>query len=161
MSDRLMMGVCAMGLLLAAALPIAAQAQDKVREPGNIGLGLGGNIFGAGVSGKYFIDESNAVQGLVGLGYSSTSLTVSADYLYNFPPFVQEEDLSIGWYAGFGGALVLGASVLGVTGIVGVDVDVDEVPLDLFVEYRPSLYFMTIGSGFRGDSFGAGVRYYF
>jgi len=156
-----MTGVCAMGLALVAALPTASQAQQKVREPGNIGLGVGGHLFGAGVSGKYFVNESNAVQGLVGLGYSSTSLTLSVDYLYNFPTFVQEEDLSIGWYAGFGGSLILGASVLGTTGIVGVDVDVDEVPLDVFFEYRPSLYFMPIGSSFQAASFGGGVRYYF
>ena len=161
MSDRLVMGVCGLGLALLAAVPTGSQAQQKVREPGNIGLGIGGNGFGGGLSGKYFINESNAIQGIVGLGYYSTSLNLSADYLYNFSPFVQQEELSVGWYAGFGGALLLGQSTIGASGIVGVDVDVDEVPLDVYFEYRPSLYFQPFDSGLYLVSFGGGVRYYF
>ena len=148
-----------LGLLVAAPQPAAAQQQ--VREAGNIGVGVGGNILGVGVSGKYFINEANAVQALVGMGAGGGTLLVSADYLYNFDPFVRKEEISIGWYAGFGGGLILGSSVLAVAGVVGSDVDLDDLPLDIFFEYRPTLFFSPAGSAFRADSFGAGLRYYF
>ena len=151
--------VALVGLCL--LMPRDSAAQQGVRESGNIGVGLGGNALGFGVSGKYFIDDANAVQALVGLGSGGGSLLVSADYLYNFDPFVSKDEVSVGWYAGFGGGLVLGDSLLAITGIVGSDVDLDEVPLDIYFEYRPTLFFGPNGSAFRADSFGAGLRYYF
>ena len=146
---------------LCLLLPRESSAQQRVRESGNIGVGLGGNALGFGASGKYFIDDANAVQALVGLGSGGGSLLVSADYLYNFAPFASKDEVSVGWYAGFGGGIVLGDSLLGITGVVGSDVNLDEVPLDIYFEYRPTLFFGPIGSAFRADSFGAGLRYYF
>lgn len=151
--------VALVGLCL--LLPRESAAQQRVREPGNIGVGLGGNLLGYGVSGKYFIDDANAVQALVGIGSGGSSLLVSADYLYSFEPFASKDEVSVGWYAGFGGGIVLGYSLLGVAGVVGSDVNLDEVPLDIYFEYRPTLFFGPTGSAFRADSFGAGLRYYF
>ncbi|MBO84616.1 MAG: hypothetical protein CL927_04605 [Deltaproteobacteria bacterium] len=146
---------------LGLAAPQGAMAQEQVREAGNIGVGVGGNILGVGVSGKYFINEANAVQALVGMGSGGGTLLVSADYLYNFDPFIKQEEISVGWYAGFGGGLILGSSVLGVAGVVGSDFDLDELPLDIFFEYRPTLFVSPAGAAFRADSFAAGLRYYF
>ncbi len=148
--------------LLFAGAPAIAQAAEAVREAGNIGVGLGGSGFGVGIASKWFMNENNALQGVIAPRNSGTTLLVDVDYLYNFSPIRSDESVTIGWYAGFGGALGLGATdfVLGVNGVLGGDFDIDVVPLDIFVEFRPMLELAT-DTEIHFTNFGAGVRYYF
>ncbi len=149
-------------MLAGLGLSSTAFAQDRVRQAGNIGVGIAGTVLGTGVTGKYFINDANSLQGLVALREGGSALLVSADYLYNFKPFLNDDDVSMGWYAGFGGAVSLGSLdfVLGAVGIVGTDFDIDDLPLDLYVEYRPVLVLAPVGDLYL-SSFGGGVRYYF
>lgn len=164
MSDHLLRA-CAGGVLLLAGaigLPSVAAAQEHVREAGNIGVGIGATTLGLGVSGKYFINDANALQGLVGLRDGGMALFISGDYLYNFKPLRRDHAVTVGWYAGFGGSVSLGSTdfVLGGSGIVGADFDIDVVPLDIYAEYRPLLILAPVGD-LDPASFGGGVRYYF
>jgi len=152
------------GLVLLAALgtPVSAEAADRVRQSGNIGVGLGATNFGIGAVGKYFVNEANAVQALVGVAESGTAFVVQADYLYNFDPILRDDQHTLGWYAGFGGTLSPGASelMLGVAGIIGLDFNLDVAPLDIYVEVRPTLI-LAPSADLRPVAAGSGVRYFF
>lgn len=150
-----------LGLLVAlAVLPQAAQA-ERVHETGNVGLGVGGTLFGLGVSGKWFMNEHNALQGLVGVSNDGGLLFLSPDYLYTFDPLHQEEDVTIDWYGGFGGTLFMGDSFgLGVNAVLGIDFCIDPAPVDIYAELRPMLLLSPV-TEFAFTNFAGGVRYYF
>ena len=141
--------------------PGLAFGADKVRQPGNIGVGLGLTSEGVGVSGKYFVDDRNAFQGLLGVPNGSGGLLAQFDYLYNFPILWSDEKVALGWYAGFGGMLVTQSPfvALGGTGSVGLDLDVDAAPLDIFIELKPTLWLTPLG--YLDLNAAGGIRYYF
>ena len=51
---------------LSLAAVEAAHAGDPIRSGGNFGLGLGGGLAVSGLSGKYWLAEAHALQGVVG-----------------------------------------------------------------------------------------------
>jgi|GEM_PF-4799381 len=155
--------VCAMplvGLLLVGASS-TAHAADRVRQAGNIGVGLGANSFSFGLTGKYFVNDANAFQATVG-GREDGQVLLGVDYLYNFDPLWSDETAALGWYAGFGGSISPGSQQgsLIAAGIVGLDFDIDAAPLDIFVELRPSFLLAPVGD-LKLFAAGGGVRYYF
>lgn len=148
---------------LTALAPQVAQAQpERVHETGNIGVGVGGTAFGLGVSGKWFMSERNALQGLIGASSGGSVLYLSPDYLYTFDPLHQEDDVTIDWYGGFGGTLFLGASDfgLGLNAILGIDFCIDAAPVDIYAELRP-IFLLSPIAEFGFLNFAGGVRYYF
>ncbi len=151
------------GISLAAcmALPQEGLAQ-RVHETGRFGIGLGGGPVGAGITGKWFLNEHNALQGLVGIRDDGRALLLSPDYLYTFDPIHQDEDITFGWYGGFGGALSLGSTdfTLGASAILGLDFCIDVAPIDIYAELRPMLVLAPIAN-LNFASFAGGVRYYF
>mgnify|MGYP000447850819 FL=1 len=159
MSERLL--PCMVVAALAVSLPSAAQA-GRVHETGKIGVGIGGGPVGGGITGKWFMNEHNALQGLVGIRDEGRALLLSPDYLYTFDPIFQDEDVTFGWYGGFGGALSLGSTdfTLGASAILGVDFCIDVVPLDIYAELRPMLILAPLPE-MEFMSFAGGVRYYF
>lgn len=149
-------------LLAALVLPATGAAAERVRQAGNIGLGFGGTSFAGGVSGKYFVNEANAFQGLVGLREDGTVVVFQFDYLYNFEPIWADSRNTLGWYAGFGGQLAPLADdgSLAASGIIGLDFDIDIAPLDVYLEGRPTLTVNPVAD-VRPFVFGAGARYFF
>ena len=159
MSDQTL--PCLVAAAAMMALPQLAQA-ERIHETGKIGLGIGGGPpLGAGMSGKWFMNEKNALQGLVGIRKGG-ALLLSPDYLYTFEPIFQDDDVTFGWYGGFGASLSLGSTdfTLGVSAILGVDFCIDRAPIDLYAELRPLLEMAPMAEMHVG-SFAGGLRYYF
>ncbi|OIP35048.1 MAG: hypothetical protein AUK47_17330 [Deltaproteobacteria bacterium CG2_30_63_29] len=150
--------------VLALMLPLTAQA-DEVRSAGNFGLGLGGGTGTSGLSMKYFVNNSNAFQGVVGvwgLGRNHGSVIgLSADYLWEGPALASGSVLELGWNIGLGAFAGTGdAFWLGAAGVLGLEFNFRPIPIDIVLEYRPGLLILE-----RVDAdlinFGGHLRYYF
>lgn len=117
----------------------------KAQTKGNPQLGVRAGLpFGATV--RYFFDDANAVEGIVG-AYSQT-YTVTGLYEHHF-------DLSALTTQGFawfiGGGAHMGSRTVsgntkfigGVDGIAGVDYTFPALPLNLSIDWKPAVHFNT------------------
>lgn len=143
---------------LSAALTLfanTATAGDSLRHSGNFGLGFGGGSFsgasfGGGLSGKYWLSDTSAVQATISgtgsgfnVGYNTSSSAISADYLIEMPIITSKDELELAWNAGPGVGVSqwsygnYRATTLGVSGVVGLEINLKVIPIDIVVEYRP------------------------
>jgi hypothetical protein len=128
---------------------------------GQLGLGL---ILGAptGISAKYWLDNTHAVDAALGLGGPS----IHADYLWHRWDGVPQPEPQSGRLAIYWG---LGARVededkkkdieLAIRAVGGITYDFSRYPADLFLEVVPALV-LSPDSDLEVDV-GLGVRYYF
>jgi hypothetical protein len=134
---------------------------------GDFGIGMG---IGAptGVTGKLMVNDWSGIQFSAGgdLGRIG-DIGLSCDYVINTQPLNNPADgYTVRMHFGLGFSMsanteeFYGATYLGPRlGIAGVNIVVDGMPIDLFVETAPTLYFFqSISWGFDGQ---IGVRYYF
>ncbi len=130
-------------------------AIGSVRRAHAFGLGLGVGTSTAGVSMKYWMRETLAVQGVVGAGFRrddpepsglvesdrgpwQAGLGLSGDLLFERSSFAAAPDFELGWSFGPGVGLWLGDELaVAVAGVLGLEVGMLPVPIDLVVEYRP------------------------
>lgn len=148
--------------LLTLLAPIAALAEGPVREAGNFGIGLGGGLGPVGISAKYFMGDQHAIQGMVGTYARGGGLGLGADYLFEGPAIVTGEVAELGWNVGAGPQLYLFANTLGLaaTGVAGLEVNFQPVPIDVVIEYRPGILIIPV-VGADLVNFSGHVRYYF
>ena len=133
---------------------VAASAQPRA-----IGarLGNGGEISYQHTMGSNFLE----VDGGLGLGFDGT-FNVGATGIYNF--MISEFGSGFGFYAGPGASVGLGLGeanylTLGVAGMVGLEYNFANIPLQLSLDFRQHI---GIGNGFWApSSVGLGVRYRF
>ena len=105
------------------------------------------------ITGKYFITERSAVEGLVSFG----SRFGIGGLLEIYKPFSVE---GLSWFYG-GGAYVgfeAGDTYLGPTGILGIDYKFVNVPLNLSVDWKPELDIIP-DINFVPDAFAFSVRF--
>lgn len=150
---------------IGAARP--ALAGDPIRSGGNFGLGLGGGLAVSGLSGKYWLADAHALQGIVGawgLGRAGgSSLGVGLDYLIEMPTITDTEPVEIGWNLGLGGTVGVGGGGLGwvgASGVAGLEFNFHPVPIDLVLEYRPGVVVVP-AFGAALVNFSGHIRYYF
>ena len=154
-------------LCFAIAIPHAA-ADAPVRQAGNLGVGIGNGTSASGLSLKYFLTESQALQATAGFGYGFGSgfgggwLGVGADYLFELPEFFTSEVVNLGANIGAGAGLGVGSDLyLGVSGIGGLEFNFVPIPIDLVFEWRPTLNVLSGGGLLSLFGFGGHLRYYF
>ena len=154
--------------LVALGMPGVAVAGGPPGGGGPAGLGLGGGLGMSGISGKLYLGDGTALQGVVGnYGYwdgdvhVNGGLGVGVDLLLEQPTFAGGELLDVGWCYGVGGAVGVGGGVtIGASGVVGLELLFNPLPIDFVIEWRPGV---TIGNGLDLSLFGSSghVRYYF
>lgn len=120
-----------------------------------------------GLTFKHFLNEKNAIEGILATRWRGISLTG----LYEWQKPISEAGFS--WFFGFGahvgsfaGTLspwspigtVGNTLVAGVDGIIGLEYVFEKFPLDLAIDYKPAVHL--IGGFFSGDEFGLSARYY-
>lgn len=115
-----------------------------------------------GVSGKYWLDDTKAIDG--GLAFSlgkHTDLSIHSDYLlHKKAAFFYNEVHPLDLYYGIGGRIEFGDSLeLGLRVPVGIAHRFTERPVDVFGEVAPVLDF--IGRTGLELHFAIGARYYF
>ena len=116
-------------------ITISSYAQDK-------GLGLGVMIGEpTGFSGKYWLNETNAVD--FGMAYSfvrsHSALSLHADYLYHSFDIIKS-NYRMPVYFGYGVRLRLvnkDDNALGARGVIGINWLSNETPFDVFLEVAP------------------------
>lgn len=133
----------------------------------NTGIGLRGGFF-SGLTVKHFLDERNALEGLLSTrwsGFDITGLYEVHDQAFNVP--------RLNWYYGGGahigfwdGSHVNWAhdtrsyTVIGVDGILGIEYNFADVPINIGLDWKPTLNL--IGhDGFWGDGGALSIRYIF
>jgi len=151
-------------LLIAASLlgfGLCAPAAQAASPPsGQFGLGLGGGQRVGGISGKYYMGDAMAFQAVVG-NYWGDGLGVGLDYLLERPAFGGGDPISVGWNYGVGGTLGVGNDILiGASGIVGLELLLQPLPIDFVLEWRPGV---VVSPKFDIDivHFSGHIRYYF
>lgn len=151
-------------LALLFALP-TTQAQQNYQSA--VGARLGSPL---SASYKTFLNESNAVEIYAGARWRSTYSWFSIAGAYQIHKPIQEVD-GLNWYFG-GGAAVLfysfdtdftgdrgTSTTLGLQGYLGLDYTFRDVPINLTLDWVPTILLSGFDSGF-GPGFGSlGVRY--
>jgi len=158
-----------------ATAPLNAHAielADPIREGGHWGIGLGGGLGVSGVSFKWFMAKSLALQAVAGFyggggafGADSANaggLGINVDLLFELPTIVMAGDvMELGWNIGPGVWTSIGSDFwLGVNGVLGLEFNFIPVPIDLVIEYKPSLLLVD-HIDFSAYSFCGHVRIYF
>lgn len=139
-------------------------ATTKISFAQESGLGVG-VILGepTGLCGKYWLDNSNAVDfGIAaGLFGENSGFSVHADYLYHNMDMIQW-DYKLPVYYGFGVRMRFPTNNqlnLGVRGVVGIMMFINQYPMDVFFEIAPSFRLLPT-TGLNLD-LAIGTRYYF
>lgn len=147
-------------LVLALLIPATSFAKGgkAVRQAGNIGVGLGAGTFAAGLSLKYFTDQSLAIQGNIGEWRSrwwgrcndrycydggGDGIALSVDVLFEQDVFAGNGNVDLGWNAGVGGGLGVSdyrdETAAAIAGILGLELLINVIPIDIVLEFRPSV----------------------
>lgn len=127
---------------------------------GPFGLGI---LLGdpTAISGKYFLSPYTAIDFAIGYGYSENDgFQVHTDYLFHPHVFTRNEDFSMSWFLGIGGAAVFGNdSNLNVRAPLGITLTFMKQPIETFLEFAPGIGVVD-DFGFAFDG-GIGARFYF
>lgn len=149
-------------LLLLASGPLKAQQEYQTA----IGLRLG---YPASVTLKHFLDDSHAVEVYAGTRGWSTYRWYHVAGAYQFHKEIEDLD-GLRYYFG-GGASVffwnydferagLSSTSLGIQGYVGLDYTFKDLPINLTLDWIPTLYLGdAFTTGFAGGFGTLGVRY--
>lgn len=142
-------------VLVLATLATRSYAQDYRLALG-LRLSNSSPTLNNSITGKYFVTDRNAVEGLVSFG---SRFGVGA-LLEIHKPFQNAGGLNWfyggGAYVGFGG----GDTYLGPTGILGLDYKFPKVPLNLSLDWKPELDIIP-SINFVPDAFALSARFAF
>ena len=131
----------------------SASAQDYRLA---LGVRLSNNVptLSSSITGKYFVTDKNAIEGLVSFG----NRFGIGGLLEFHRPFATTEGLS--WF--FGGGGYVGwendDTYLGPTGVIGLDYKFPSVPVNLSIDWKPELDILPKIS-FVPDAFGVTARF--
>jgi len=151
------MGRSALLLGFAAIVMLApsSAAADFGTPRQGFGLGIGMGTGASGLSGKFMMGPG-AIQAVVGFwggrdgGDHSgpgrprlDGVALSVDYLFEMPTLAKSQYFNLDWCFGLGGGVGVstggGAPGVAVAGIAGLEFNFTRVPLDVAIEYRPSV----------------------
>jgi hypothetical protein len=150
-----------LALVLAVSASVAWSDESPIVGGGNFGIGLDiGQPGDWGATGKVWVDNKSAFQGAIKFGGNTI---LQLDYLWHDFDLIQVKHGALPFYVGVGGDLSLNGSVQ-VAARVPVGITYlfqrEDVPVDIFVEAVPTLWFYSGAAQFDllGD---LGAHYYF
>jgi hypothetical protein len=148
--------------LIVFCLASISYAQDY-----NTGIGLRVG-FNQGLTVKHFIGSKSALEGILSSGWRGVQITGLYE-IHN--QFFNVEKLN--WYFGFGALIGFwngdhaywgeygeSYTVIGVDGILGMEYNFSEVPINIGLDWKPAFNFIGY-SGFRADGGALSIRYIF
>jgi hypothetical protein len=133
------------------------------------GIGLRGG-FETGLTVKHFIGETSALEGILATRWRGFEIT--GLYEIQNPAFNAER---LDWFFGFGGHIGFwngdythdywgtsgqNYSVVGIDGILGLEYNFSEVPINIGIDWKPAFNFVGY-SGWWGDGGAISIRYIF
>lgn len=117
-------------------------------------------IYGVALTGKFFIKENAALEGIVRLNGLGNNVAITGLYEHHADIKTIE---GLRWYVGGGGHVNLaggGATTFGVAGILGLEYKIKSLPLAISADWNPA-YLISPISGFSAENGGLGVKYTF
>ena len=136
----------AAALALTLALTLAAAPAHAGRT---VGVGLGSSTLSSGVSVKWQAKGGGGMQLVAGAygnglyydGYGYTnSIGVSLDGLRDMGQIGNLGPIGVGWSLGGGGGIGVGGTLaVAAAGVAGLNFELEPVPLEFSIEYRPTL----------------------
>jgi len=147
------------GILLLSTfivITLSTKAQDYTNAVG-VRLGANSPAITSGFTIKHFLNETNAVEGIVGIANSGLGLCGLYEWYHPI-----ESVAHLKWFIGAGGyaSFRRSTSAIGAAGIIGLDYKFEEVPLNLSLDWKPELNLIT-NVGFNGNTVGVAIRYVF
>ena len=128
-------------------VPFSTQAQAKVADSargtgGPFGLGvLLGDPFG--INGKYFLDDTKALNFGLGYGYSDEKgFQLQGDYLIHPHLFLDDNDGKLSWFVGAGASTILSerdSAPLNLRIPFGLSYAAKYIQMDTFLEIAPGV----------------------
>ncbi len=147
-------------LLLSFSALIISTATATAQESNfsnAVGIRLGPSVpaVKSGISYKRYLANNNAIEGILSFG---DGITVCGLYEIHKP--LAQENLQ--WFIGFGGyaGVINQFTAIGAAGIVGLDYNFANLPLNLSLDWKPELSIVE-QVGFEGATVGFSVRYRF
>lgn len=151
----------ASSILILFLFSSSAKAQDNIGSH-EYKTALGVKFYPGAVSLKHFIKPKAALEGL---GYFwNRGFRVTG--LYEFHNDINGVE-GLKWYVGPGAHVGFynskhgGGSSFGVDGVIGLDYKIREAPINLSVDWQPSIEFNGAYDGFSGNWGGLAIRYVF
>ena len=167
-----------------------AQSAESLREAGNFGIGVGGLASGLSskywLTDRSALQATVASSGIISETITIASISLGVDYLVEMPVFADSDAVEVAWNFGGGGFLspyLFGGSKLegadtsalptasvgdggvslfgGISGVAGLEFNFRKVPIDIVLEYRPSLFVLDATPYFAWLGGSSQVRYYF
>jgi hypothetical protein len=140
-------------------------------QSGSFGLGLRPSVDGAGISGKYFIDQGFALETQLNIGglriLEGRSYSTSTLITYNLPLPVRVMRLYFGGgcHFGFWGSRLRSGHpdewIFGLDGIGGLEVFFRQAPVSISGELKPALNYLQEVEFLPHNLLGMTFRYYF
>ncbi len=150
-------------LVFAMSIPSISNAQDY-----NTGIGLRLGFF-SGVTVKHFVGTNTALEGILSSRWRGFNITGLYEW-HHFDAFNADR---LNFYYGFGAHLGFwngdyvywgdradSYMVLGIDGILGLEYNFEDAPINLSVDWKPAINFLGY-TGFWGDGGALSVRYIF
>ena len=134
-----------------------------------LAAGLRGG-FGYGVTGKYFISDNAAVEGIVNSLWKNNGFIITGLYEIHTSAFDIDEikvyyggGAHIGFWSS-GGKWIdpdgdEGGTIIGVDGILGIEYTFLDIPINVSIDWKPAINFTSNGLWFGSGAFSA--RYIF
>ncbi|MDA3892566.1 MAG: hypothetical protein PF517_12955 [Salinivirgaceae bacterium] len=148
--------------LIALCLTTVSKAQDY-----NTGIGLRVG-YTNGLTVKHFIGSTSALEGILGTRWGGFEIT--GLYELSYQAFHTDR---LNWYIGFGGHVGFwdgnntywgddnkNYTVIGIDGILGLEYNFREVPINLSIDWKPAMNIVGY-TGFWGDGGALSIRYIF
>ena len=137
-------------------IAVATKAQEYTNAVG-VRLGASSPAITSGFTIKHFLNETNAIEGIVGVGDGGIGLC--ALYEWHHPI---ETVAHLQWFVGAGGyaAFRHSTSAIGAAGIVGLDYKFEQIPLNISLDWKPELNLIT-KVGFEANTVGISARFVF
>ena len=142
-----------------ALLLVVLPTQIHARLGGDLGLGF---VAGSpsGLSGKIWLNQTNALDCAVGMNVFENWLSLNADYLWHDFNLIQIPRGQLPVFYGMGiWAAIANHGAIGVRGVVGLEYLFPTAPLDAFIELCPGISVLP-GTSLNAGG-GVGMRYFF
>jgi hypothetical protein len=143
----------ALGIAVAVVMCLLSSSEARAfgRTRQGFGIGIGSGTIANGLSLKLMAGPGafQVVAGVWGGGGArdrfvhADGIAGSLDYLFEMPSLAQSQYFSIDWSFGIGGGVGVptfnGRLCAAVSGIAGLEFNFTTIPLDLTLEFRPSV----------------------
>lgn len=155
-------------LFLAAIIAMCGPLQAKssgIATKLKLGVGLGGGGLASGLTARYYLGETSAVQ--ASLGTNSWGFSFGGEYIQIMGNLAKHDAGELNWEVGGGASFysysvgLNSTTIIAINGLIGLVWHFAEFPLEVTAGWGPAFF---IGDYIGGLNFGGGggaIRWYF